>query len=111
MTSALTYSAHRAAIAAGRYVRVVNYHNTVASGRTALTTALAAYARAYVPLTLSDLDAFFAEGSWPDSRPGFIPVFYEGFRNGYEVAAPVCEELGISGWFAICTGFVDCAPT
>lgn len=109
-SDALTFSAHRDAIAVGRHVRMVNYHNTVHSGRVALTAALTAYAEAFVPLGLVDLDAFFDDGSWPDERPGFIPVFYEGFRNGYDVAAQVCEELGITGWFAVCTGFVDCPP-
>ncbi|MEH3078808.1 MAG: hypothetical protein PGN11_19460 [Quadrisphaera sp.] len=26
------------------------------------------------------------------------------------MAAPVCEELGLTGWFPVCTGFVDCPP-
>lgn len=110
MTSSLTWSAHRDGVAAGRYVRVVNYHNTVASGRDRLRRALATYAETYACLTLTDLDAFFADGAWPAERPGFIPVFYEGFRNGYDVAAAVCEELGITGWFAVCTGFINCPP-
>lgn len=110
MSDGLTFSAHRRALMAGRHVRVVNYHNTVASGRDALKAALATYAESFVPLSLADLDVFFATGAWPDERPGFFPVFYEGFRNAYEVARPVCEELGLTGWFAICTGFIDCPP-
>lgn len=105
-----TYTSHRDAVAGGSYVRIVNYHNTVHSGRAALREELARYAQDYRPLRPADLDAFFESGGWPDGRPGFLPVFYEGFRNAYEVAAPVCEELGIVGWFAVVTGFVDCPP-
>ena len=65
---------------------------------------------AFVSISLADLDTFFATGAWPDERPGFIPVFYEGYRNSAEVAGPVCDELGITGWFPVCTGFVDCPP-
>lgn len=110
MSDALSYTAHRDAIGEGRYVRVVNYHNTLDGDRDQLRVALASYAEDYVPLTLGDLDGYFESGAWPGRRPGFIPVFYEGFRNGYEVAARVCDELGIAGWFAVCTGFVDCPP-
>ena len=35
-------------------------------------------------------------------------MFYEGYRNSAEVAGPVCDELGLTAWFMICTGFVDC---
>lgn len=102
------YTAHRAAIAAGRYLRVVNYHNTPASGRDPLRAELAAYTARFSPLGLADVDAVFETGCWPGDRSGFFPVFYEGYRNSYDVAAGVCEELGITGWFAVCTGFVDC---
>ncbi len=41
------------------------------------------------------------------TSPVFYPVFYEGYRNSIEVAAEVCDELGLTGVF-VCTGFVDC---
>ena len=104
----VTFSAHRDAVRAGRFIRVVNYHNTPSSGRDKLAAELAAYAQRFASVDLRDLDEFYATGRWRPGRPGFLPVFYEGYRNGVEVAAPVCEELGITGWFMICTGFVDC---
>lgn len=106
--NASSWRAHQAAFARGRYVRLVNYHNTPASGRVALRAELAAYRDAFAPLDLDELDHFYATGSWSTPGPGFIPVFYEGYRSNYDVAAEICDELGITGWFAICTGFVDC---
>ena len=103
-----TFSAHRNTLRAGAFVRVVNYHNTPLSGRDALRAELAAYLRQFSPITPDDLDGFYATGRWPAGRPGFLPVFYEGYRNNAEVAAAICEELGITGWFMICTGFVEC---
>lgn len=103
-----TVASHAAALRAGRFVRVVNYHNTPAGAREALRAELAAYAARFDCVTLADLDEFFATGRWRTTRPGFLPVFYEGYRNSSEVAGPVCDELGITGWFPICTGFVDC---
>jgi peptidoglycan/xylan/chitin deacetylase (PgdA/CDA1 family) len=104
----LTFSGHRESVAAGRFLRVVNYHNTPSASRDALRAELARYCERFVPVSLADLDGFFATGDWADSRPGFLPVFYEGYRNSFDVAAPVCDELGISAFFFVCTGFVDC---
>jgi hypothetical protein len=103
-----TFTSHRAAIAAGRFIRVVNYHNTPASAAAELREELAGFADRFESLTLDDLDQFFATGTWRSDRPGFVPVFYEGYRNSAEVAAPICDELGLTGWFPICTAFVDC---
>lgn len=108
MTTRLGYAAHRDAVLGGRMMRVINYHNTPVSGRLALRRELAEYARHFRSVTLDDLDAFYESGTWDGDRPGFIPVFYEGYRNSYDVAAPICDELGITGFFPICTAFVDC---
>ena len=37
-------------------------------------------------------------------------MFYEGYRNSATVAAPLCDEFGLTGWFPIATSFVDCDP-
>lgn len=108
--SALTLSAHRDTIAAGRFVRVVNYHATPRSGRDALRDELACYAKRFVNVTFAELDAFFETGRWSSGQPGFIPVFYEGYRTCIDVAASACDELGLSALFPVCTGFVDCPP-
>jgi hypothetical protein len=107
-TQHLSYSAHRDAITAGRFVRVVNYHSTPHSGRDALRDELALLAKRFANITFAELDEFFATGRWRTERPGFIPVFYEGYRTSADVAGPACDELGLAAWFPICTGFVDC---
>ena len=107
--SHLSYSAHRTAIGSGRFVRVINYHSTPRAERDLLRDELASVLKTHDVVTLADLDTFFETGRWTSERPGFFPVFYEGYRTSYEVAAQVCDELGISAWFPICTGFVDTA--
>ncbi|ALE04811.1 hypothetical protein AL755_03790 (plasmid) [Arthrobacter sp. ERGS1:01] len=106
----LGFQRHIDAISAGHFVRLVNYHNTPASQGPALRAELTRLSEHYDTVTLADLDGFFATGQWPTTRPVFIPVFYEGYRNSADVAAPICDELGITGWFPVCTGFVDCPP-
>lgn len=102
------WSAHRAALAAGRVLRVVNFHNTTDAAADDVRAELAWWADRTVGIDLADLEGFFAAGRWPDDRPRFVPVFYEGYANHARVAAPVCESLGLTGWFAVCTGFVTC---
>lgn len=106
----LGWQRHRAALASGRVLRVVNYHNTPEAGRDGLRAELARYAEHWVGVGWDDLLGFFDAGAWPDPRPRFAPVFYEGYANSAQVAAPVCEELGLTGWFPVCTGFLDCPP-
>jgi len=101
---------HMAALAAGNHLRVVNYHATPASSAASLRRELAGLAARYDPVGLAELDAFFATGRWPTTRPGLLPVFYEGYRDGFDVVAPLLDEVGLTGWFFVCTGWVDTPP-
>lgn len=111
----LGMTSHLLALGRGHHLRVVSWHNTPPSRREQLRTELSALQQRYRLWTLADLEAVTSTGTWPggaegDPRPGLLPVFYEGYRASAEVAAPVCEELGITGWFGVCTGFVGCRP-
>ncbi|MGQ7296564.1 polysaccharide deacetylase family protein [Quadrisphaera sp. KR29] len=114
-------TSHLLALGRGHHLRVVSWHNTPPSRREHLRAELTALKARYRLWTLADLEAVTTTGTWPgqhdrhaqhdqDPRPGLLPVFYEGYRASAEVAAPVCEELGITGWFGVCTGFVGCRP-
>lgn len=105
--SILTAEHTRAAFAGGRFVRLVNWHNTPESMRSAIRAELSWYLERYHPLLPEDLLRFSDTGRWQLPRPGFIPSFYDSFANHATVAAPVCEELGIQGWFFPPTAFLD----
>lgn len=92
---------------AGNFLRVVNYHNTPASWKDELVEELRGYARDFGTVGAGDLERFAESGVWPGERPGLLPVFYEGYRDNYEIAAAACEEAGVVGWFFVCTEFVD----
>lgn len=96
--------------AAGKFLRVINWHNTPASQRGTLRAELAWYRQHYQPLLPADLDRFFETGRWHLDRPGFIPVFYDSFLNNATVAAPVLDELGITGWFFPTTAILSVPP-
>lgn len=100
----------RTAFREGKVLRIVNWHNTPASRRGILKAELSWYLKRYDPLLPSDLDRFTETGRWHRSRPGFIPVFYDSYRNNATVAAPVCDELGLSAWFFPTTAVLDVPP-
>jgi peptidoglycan/xylan/chitin deacetylase (PgdA/CDA1 family) len=107
----LTADYQREVFASGAFVRVVNWHNTPESERGKLRAELAWYAKRYDPVLPEDLDRFFETGHWGKSKPGILPVFYDGYLNNATVAAPVCDELGISAWFFPPTAFLSVDPT
>ena len=100
-------ASHRAALAGGAFLRVVNWHNTPERGRARLRAELVAYLRDHRPVVPDDLDRLFETGRWGHDRPGLLVAFYDGYRNGATVAAPVCDELGITAWFLPPTAFLD----
>ncbi len=98
-----------AAFAAGRLLRVVNFHSTPDRLAARLEAELADYAARYTPLSAADLGAAL-DGRWPASvaeRPAVVLAFFDGFANNARVAAPVLDRLGVPGWFHPVVGFVD----
>src|SRR6218665_3043805 len=91
----------------GPFMRVVNYHSTPPRAHPELARGLPGPARDYAPVPLDDLDRLFETGPWHKDKPGLIPVFYEGYRNSATVAAPLCDQFGLTGWFPIATSFVE----
>jgi peptidoglycan/xylan/chitin deacetylase (PgdA/CDA1 family) len=101
-----------AAFAAGRLLRVVNYHSTPDRLADRVAAELAGYAARYTPMSAADLAAAL-DGSWPASvarRPPVVLAFFDGFANHARVAAPALDALGVPGWFHLTTGFLDAAP-
>ena len=97
------------AFAAGRLLRVVNFHSTPTRLAERVEAELADYAARYTALGAAELDAVF-EGRWPASvaeRPAVVLAFFDGFANNARVAAPVLDRLGVPGWFHLVTGFLD----
>lgn len=101
------FQEHVRALGAGQFLRVVNFHNTPRWHAADYERELEAYARAFAPVTVEDLDLLFETGSWHHDRPGILPVFYEGLRNNAEIAAPILDALKLVGWFFVPTRFLS----
>lgn len=108
--SRLGLARHTAAFRVGHQLTVLNYHNTPARMAGEIRDDLLLMKERFHLADLADLDEFTESGRWPEDRPVAIPVFYEGYADHLSVAAPLCDEVGVTGWFAVCTGWVDCPP-
>lgn len=98
------------AIRSGRFIRSVNFHNTFAEDRDALRAQLRALDERFKSVGLTELDDLIAGEPWTDERAPILLVFYEGTRNHFDVAAPLLEELGLTGVFCLIPGFTDTPP-
>jgi peptidoglycan/xylan/chitin deacetylase (PgdA/CDA1 family) len=92
------------------YIRVINYHGTAARHADSLRRQLAFYKDHFVPVGREALDELLARGHWRHRRPGLLISFDDGLRNNYDVAAPILEEYGFTGWFFVPTEFISLPP-
>lgn len=92
----------------GSYIRTVNYHSTPRFRLEEYEQQLTIYQRYFSSVSEEDIDRFFDTGQWHKNKPGLILNFFEGYRNTYELMAPLAEKYGFVGWFFIPTGFIDC---
>ncbi len=88
-------------------VRTVNFHNTSKTRAGQYDRELAYYSKFFSSVNEDDLDTYMTTGHWRKTKPGLIVAVYEGYRNGYDVLAPLLEKHGFIGWFFIITGFVE----
>jgi peptidoglycan/xylan/chitin deacetylase (PgdA/CDA1 family) len=90
------------------FIRAVNYHYTPPYNNINFVQQLEMFSNYYSDVNLSDLDDFFSNHQWAKPKPGLIISFDDGFRSNYQVAAPLLEKYGFTGWFFVCTDFISC---
>lgn len=93
--------------AAGPLVRAVNFHNTPRARADEIERWLLEAAELFAAVGERELDAMLDGPQGEPGKPLLMPVFYEGYRNNYEVALPMLERAGLRGWFFIPTAFID----
>ncbi len=90
------------------YVRAVNYHATPLRHGERLRTHFEFFQKHFSSVSHSDLAEFLVDGRWEKKKPGLIVSFDDGLRSNFEVAVPLLEEFGLTGWFFPPTDFVSC---
>lgn len=93
----------------GPYVRAVNYHSVPTSAAAGFEQQLRYYRQHFVDCDPAALEAIMG-GTWSGRRPGILITLDDGLADNAEVAAPLLESYGFTGWFCVPTGFIDCPP-
>lgn len=88
------------------YIRAINYHDTPIDTAGNFERQLQFYQKHFSPVSLSDLDTFFDNGTWGKGKPGLIISFDDGYKSNYDIAAPLLEKYGFIGWFFVPTDFM-----
>ena len=78
--------------------------------RDELRRQIAACSRRFESVTAASLADYCRTGIWGGSKPGLLLAFYNGYRNNFTTAAPILDELGMTGWFFVATDFVQLPP-
>jgi peptidoglycan/xylan/chitin deacetylase (PgdA/CDA1 family) len=92
------------------YVQALTYHDTPNGVCDNLRNQLAWYQDNFVDCNLSDLRGLLGDGVWNHEKPGLIISFDDGLRSNLDVALPLLEEYGFTGWFMVPAGFIDNDP-
>ncbi len=95
------------AFATNPVIRAVNFHSAAKSQVDHYERQLAKYSDIFSSVSQSDLEHYLTTGEWKKSKPGLIVSVFEGYRNSFDVLAPMLEKYGFIGWFWIITNFIN----
>lgn len=101
-------SAVRLGLESKPLVRSINFHNTARANLAEFDRQLGHCAKHFHTVNEDDVGRYLATGVWERSKPGMLLAFYEGYRNNYDVIVPLLEKHGLTGWFFVICGFIDC---
>lgn len=90
----------------GAAIQTLNFHNLTRARLPQYARQLSLAEAFFASVGEADLHMLFETGRWHKAKPGLLPVFYEGYRNTYDLALPLLEQHGFKGWFFIPTDFL-----
>lgn len=88
------------------FLRAINYHGMSHDDRDRLDAQFQFLAENYTCLSQKGLDDFLA-GKRSLAKPGLLITFDDGYQSQYDIAAPILEKHGLSGWFFVITAACD----
>ncbi|PJZ45504.1 polysaccharide deacetylase family protein [Leptospira brenneri] len=92
------------------YVQVVTYHDTPSGDFNSFREQLIWYQKNYVNCDMESLEALLNKGIWKDKKPGLVISFDDGLKSNFDIALPLLEEFGFTGWLMVPSGLVDLDP-
>jgi peptidoglycan/xylan/chitin deacetylase (PgdA/CDA1 family) len=93
------------------FVRAINYHDTPQKLAANLRKQLEWYTSHFSNCNYSQLRNLLDNGAWDSPKPGLIISFDDGLRSNYEIATPLLEEFGFTGWFMVPAALLETDST
>lgn len=88
------------------FIRVVNYHVIPAEHAANFAEHLKFYSSRFINVDEQMLRDFLDGKKWPHDKPGLIISFDDGTRDHADIAAPLLEQYGFTGWFFVPSGWM-----
>lgn len=84
---------------AGQYIRIVNYHDTKAEDASIFEEHLKWYAKYFQNVNFECFQTFLDGGRIEMGHPGIMLTFDDGKKGNFDVAYPLLEKYGFTGYF------------
>ena len=81
------------------YIRVINYHNTLASDAKSFEKQLVWYKKMFSNIDYYDFKSFMDGKRLGTKKPGIMLTFDDGLDGNYDVALPLLNRYGFTGYF------------
>lgn len=82
-----------------QYMRIINYHNTTKQYSKQFERQLQWYQKKFVNVSYEEFELFMSGDQYNTEKPGIILTFDDGYKENYEVAYPLLEKYGFTGYF------------
>ena len=92
------------------FIRVINYHDVPENLAENFEQQVRFYSERFNNVTENNLRNFLESGTWKHDKPGLIITFDDGLRSHREVAAPILEKYGFTGWFFVPSSAISDLP-
>ncbi|MGI8812239.1 MAG: polysaccharide deacetylase family protein [Pyrinomonadaceae bacterium] len=88
------------------FIRVINYHDIPFGNSADFEKHLQYFASRFTGVDECILRNFLSSGDWSHTKPGIIISFDDAMRSHFDIAAPLLEKYGFTGWFFVPAGWI-----
>lgn len=90
-----------------QYIRIVNYHDTSKAFAYNFEKQLKWYTDFFSNISYEEFNAFMSGKKMEKKRPGLMITFDDGYKGNYDVAFPLLEKYGFTGYFMCSSDLVN----
>ncbi len=88
------------------YIRIINYHSTSKDKVDDFESQLVYYKKHFNNVEYAQFEEFLQKKFFFTEKPGIMICFDDGCLDNYEVAAPLLEKYGFTGYFFIPSAYM-----